>query len=101
MFGNEKASGDSENATLFNLFLKSVYNSKEPPLLIYTKSELNFIKASRLEIEELSQNLDLINSTGPNNLGNVILRNYCAKTLSKFLLFLFQTILDKGIFPNL
>ena len=43
-FGNEKASSDSEKATLFNLFFKSIYKSKEPPLLIYTKSKLNFIK---------------------------------------------------------
>ena len=99
-FGNEKASSDSEKATLFNLFFKSVYNSKEPSQMIYTKSKLNFIKTSRLEIEELSQNLDMNKSTGPDNLGNIILRN-CAKTLSKSLLLLFQTILNKEIFPEL
>ena len=43
-FDNEKAISDSEIATLFNLFFKSVYNSKEPPLLIYTKSKVNFYK---------------------------------------------------------
>ena len=99
-FGNEKASCDSEKATIFNLFIKIVYNSKEPTLLIYTKSKVNFIKTLRLENEEFSQNLDLNKSTGLDNLGNNILRN-CAKTLSKYLLLLFQTILNKGIFPQL
>ena len=68
--------------------------------MIYTKSKLNFIKTSRLENEELSQNLDLNKSTGPDNLGKIIIRN-CAKTLCKSLLLLFQTILNKGIFPEL
>ena len=99
-FGNEKASNDGEKATLFKLFFESVCNSKEIPLLIYTKSKFNFIKTSRLEIEELSQNLDLNKSTGPDNLGYIFIRN-CAKTLCKSLLLLFQTFQKKGIFPEL
>ena len=99
-FGNEKASSDSQKAIFFNLFFKSVYNNKEPPLLIYTKSKLHFIKILRLEIDNLSKNLDLKRSTGPDNLEIIFFRN-CAKTLSKSLLLRFQTVLNKGILPEL
>ena len=50
-------------------------------------------------IEKKKLELDINKATGPDNLGNLVYTTL-AKTISKSVLIIIQTFLNKGIFPE-
>ena len=95
----QKAETDQEKAKLFNQFFQSVFNEKQHHCITFENRGLNSLLFSETEIQHILEHLTLNKSTGPDNIGNIVLKK-CAFSLSKSLLLLFQTISNKGIFPR-
>ena len=75
-----------------------MYSNKvgyKPPVL---RRKYNFLQITENLISNISSELQLNNSRGPNNIGNIIF-NFCSATLSKSLVLLFRTISNKK-FPS-
>ena len=89
-----------EKTELFNKFFTSVYNTEGQISLKpeYEKSTTNYIRLNETEIKETLSKLDTKKACGPDNIGNIILKNLPA--LAKSLLMLFQTCINKGNFPS-
>ena len=104
---NIEASDDTEKANLFNTYFCSVFNDSETEPNTDSPTEqtnnnlklLATIKCTPENIEEILKSLEVKKSTGPDKLGNNILKA-CSKSLSKSLGFIFQTCLNKGVFPT-
>ena len=95
----QKTETDQEKAKLFNQFFQSVFNEKQHHCITFENRGLNSLLFSETEIQHILEHLTLNKSTGPDNIGNIVLKK-CAFSLSKSLLLLFQTISNKGIFPR-
>ena len=68
-------------------------------LSIFEKAKYNYIELNKDRIEKIMLELDIKKATGPDNLRNLVYTNL-AKTVSKSVLLIFQTFLNKGIFPE-
>ena len=94
------ATTDSEKCNLFNDFFSDVFNKdgkiNEPS--VYPKQRLNYLRISEEEIERQLLGLQANKACGPDNIGNIILKN--APALAKSLKLIFQTCLNKGKFPE-
>ena len=92
---------DKEKCDAFNQFFCNVFTKAEQitELNIFEKAKYNHIKTNKDCIEKIILELDINKATGPDNLGNLVYTNL-AKTVSKSILLIFQTFLDKGIFPE-
>ena len=85
------------DAILFYDFFSDVFIDKEQiqQEQTYPKSKLNYFTIS--EIEETLRGLQINKACGPDDIGNIILKNTLA--LAKSLKLVFQTSLNKGKFP--
>ena len=91
------ATTDSEKCNLndFDVFTKDG-KINEPS--VYPKQRLNYLRISEEEIERQLLGLQANKACGPDNIGNIILKN--APALAKSLKLIFQTCLNKGKFPE-
>ena len=90
----------SECANLFNSFFVSVFKQKDTNFQPnYPRKNLNWFKINQRRVETLLEDLKIGKSSGPDKFGNILLRN-AAKGLSKSLILIFQTIINKGTYPN-
>ena len=80
-----------------NSFFQKVYikNVDYKPTVLRRK--LNSLHITEKLISNISSKLQLNKSNGPKNFGNIIFK-FCSATLSKSLVFLFQTMSNKGKF---
>ena len=63
------------------------------------KREVNDIKITEKKIETVLESLLLNKSTGPDNIGNIVLEK-CCKPLPKSLLLLYKTVMNKSVYPS-
>ena len=63
------------------------------------RKNLNWFRINQRRVETLLEDLKNGKSSGPDKIGNILLRN-AAKGLSKSLTLIFQTIINKGTYPN-
>ena len=97
----QTANTNEEKAELFNLFFQSVFNSKRSKVenqFNFEEKGLNRFDISEKEIESIQNKLDTSKANGPDDVSNLLLKNL-TKTLSRSLLLLFQTFINKGKFP--
>ena len=92
---------DKEKCDAFNQFFCSVFTKAKQitELSIFEKAKYNHIELNKDCMEKIMLELDINKATGPDNLGNLVYTNL-AKTVSKLVLLIFQTFLDKGIFAE-
>ena len=85
------ATSDGEKCNLFNNFFSDVFTKygtiKEP--LVYSKQRLNYLRSSEEEIKRKLLGLQANKACGPENIGNLILKN--APALVKFLKIICET----------
>ena len=99
---------DNTNKTnIFNDYFASIssldpYESvpKLPDFNFSTESRIEHISTNELEVYRLLTKSNQHKSTGPDDIGNWILKN-CSQSLAGPLSILFNTSLDSGIFPKL
>ena len=94
------AKTDKEKCNLFNDFFSDVFIDKGQiqQEQTFPKSKLNYFTISEREIEETLRGLQINKACGPDDIGNIILKNTPA--LAKSLRLIFQTSLNKGKFPT-
>ena len=92
---------DKEKCDAFNQFFCSVFTKAKQitKLSIFETAKYNHIEMNKDCIEKIMLKLDINKATGPDNLGNLVYTNL-AKTVSKSVLLIFRTSLNKGIFPE-
>ena len=96
----------SDKAEVFNNYFASQQqlcfpNHHElPPLIIETVNNLDKITVSEHEVKKILQQLDTNKATGPDNVGNLLLKK-CASSLNKSLTSLFNKSFDLGQVPQL
>ena len=92
---------DKEKCDAFNQFFCSVFTKAEQitELSIFEKAKHNHIELKKDCIQKIMLELDINKATGPDNLGNLVYTNL-VKTVSKSVLLIFQTFLNRGIFPE-
>ena len=95
--GNTRGGSNREKADLLNPFYKSVYNEEKLTHLNPQHRNLITIEITDTEIEKILKNLKLNKATGPDKLGNVILKQ-CSKSHSKSLKLVLQTVRNKGLY---
>ena len=96
----ERSEKQSECANMFNSFFVSVFNQKDTNFQPnYPRKNLNCFRINQRRVETLLEDLKIGKSSGPDKIGNILLRN-AAKGLSKSLTLIFQTIINKGTYPN-
>ena len=98
---NETIAESSEDrANLFNSFFQSVFTKKKQSITPdHTKREVNDIQITEKKIKTVLESLLLNKSTGPDNIGNIVLKN-CCKSLPKSLLLLYKTVMNKSVYPS-
>ena len=75
--GNNRGEIDRKKADLFDRFFKSVFNEKNTTQLNLQHRILNSIEITDVENEKkILENLELNKTTGPDELGNIILKQY-------------------------
>ena len=85
---------------MFIIFFVSVFNQKDTNFQPnYPRKNLNWFRKNQRRVKTLLEDLKIGKSSGPDNIGNILLRN-AAKGLSKSLTLIFQTIFNKGTYPN-
>ena len=75
---NETIAESSEDrGNLFNSFFQSVFTKKKQSITPdHTKREVNDIQITEKKIETVLESLLLNKSIGPDNIGNIVLKNY-------------------------
>ena len=91
-------------ADIFNQFYAGVSTINDPDSPIPTNNIatgplLDSISISQHQVYELLSKLDTSKATGPDNIGNMLLKN-CAPSISKVLTKIFNLSLALGEFPN-
>ena len=98
---SDVASTDEAEAELFNRYFQSVFSNQQyndaPSSDGPTK--LNSIHFTTTEIKDVLERLDTNKAKGPDRISNKILKNL-ASSLSKSLLLLFNTIVNKASLPR-
>ena len=97
----QTANTNEEKAELFNLFFQSVFNSKISKVenqFNFEEKDLNRFDISEKEIESILNKLDTSKANGSTDMSNLFLKNL-SKTISRALLLLFQTFINKSKFP--
>ena len=95
-----RTSDDLEKSELFNNFFSNVFNVEGQLSTdqVYEKTENIFTKLSEDEIKVALSKLDANKACGSDNISNTVLKNL--SKLSKSLLLVFQTCINKGSFPS-
>ena len=57
------------------------------------------MKVDSTKVENLLKDLNITKSTGPDGIGNLLLRN-CSSSITKSVTFSYQTIMNKGTYPT-
>ena len=78
-----------------NFFFASFFNRKTEITTLCSKQNLDFIKVDSTEIKNLLKDINIHKSSGPDGIGNLLLRN-CSSSVT----FLYQTIMNKGTYPT-
>ena len=97
----QTANTNEEKAELFNLVFQSVFNpniSKFEHHFNFEEKNLNRFDISEKEIKSILNKLDTSKANGPDDICNLFLKNL-SKTISRSLLQLFQTFINKVNFP--
>ena len=86
---------------MFNHFFASVFTQSHQ---ITEDSEadaaqLNNLRISQKDVESVLTSPDVTKATGPDNIGNIVLKNL--PCLSKFLTLIFQTCINNGKYSQL
>ena len=98
---------DNENkANLFNAYFVSISSldiDRAPPQLpafnFKTDKRIELVQTTESEVEKLLSTLNPHKSTGPDGIGNWVLKT-CSHTLAKPLTTLFNKLLENGNFPK-
>ena len=90
---------DKQKAESFMYFFASVFNQKTEIPTPCLKQNLNFVKVDSTKVENQLKDLNIHKSTGPNGIGNLLLRN-CSSSITKSVAFLYQTLLNKGTYST-
>ena len=97
---------DDRKADIFNNYFASIASPDHSDLLPYlpnfqflTDSRIENIQTSEVEVQRLPSQLNANKSTGPDGIGNWVLK-HCSKSLSIPLTILFNKSLRDGIFPS-
>ena len=83
-----------------SICFSSVFHSKTSKVenqFIFEEKDLNRVDISEKEIESILNKLDTSKANGPDDISDLFLKNL-SKTLSRSLLLLFQTFINKGKF---
>ena len=97
----QTANTNEEKAELFNIFFQSDFNSKISKVenqFNFAEKDLNRFDISEKEIESILNKHDTSKANGSDDINNLFLKNL-SKTISRYLLLLFQTFINKGKFP--
>ena len=93
------ARDNSQKCEMFNQFFSSVFTPSENiNITDCKKSVLNTVLVTEEVISKILLGLDVNKACGPDNLGKIFLKNL--PRLSKSLKLVFQTYLNKGVFPE-
>ena len=65
----------------------------------YERGSLNTLRLTELSIKSTLSGLVTSKANGPDNIGNIVLKK-CSEPISKSLLQLYQTSLNKGVYPS-
>ena len=85
---------------MFNSFFVSVFNQKDTNFHPkYPRKNLNWFRINQGRVETLLEDRKIGKSSGSDKIWNILLRN-AAKGLSKSVTLIFQTIINKGTYPN-
>ena len=100
----ERSEKQSRNVQTCSTASLLVFNQKDTNFQpYYPRKDLNWFRINQRRVETLLEDLKIGKSSGPNKIGNILLRN-AAKGLSKSLTLIFQTIfqtiINKGTYPN-
>ena len=90
---------NSQKYELFDQFFPSVFKPSENiNIKNCKKSALNTVLVTEEVIRKMLLGLDENKTSGPDNIGNIFLKNL--PRLSKILKLVFQTCLNEGLFPK-
>ena len=99
-------SEDDRKADIFNNYFASIASldhseplPKLPDFQFLTDARIQNIQTSELEVQRLLSKLNVHKSTGPDAIGNWVLK-HCSSSLCKPLTALFNKSLSDGIFPS-
>ena len=106
MHNNILVSEDETKANLFNDYFASISSldtdgalPQLPGFTFETDSRIELVQTTDIEVEKLLSLLNPNKSTGPDGIGNWVLKN-CSHTLANPLTKLFNNLLEKGSFPD-
>ena len=93
---------DTDKANIYNDYFTSLssLDPKQPEFNCSIESRIEHISTNELEVYRLLTKLNQHKSTGPDDIGNLTLKN-CWQSPASPLSILFNTSLDSGTFPNL
>ena len=95
-YKGERTADDRKKCEMFNHFFASVLtqNHQITQDSEVDAAQLNALKISHKDVESVLTSLDVPKDKGPDNIGKIILKNL--PCMSKFLMLIFQTCLNKG-----
>lgn len=100
-YKSQTATSDQDKAELFNNFFASVFGSEHQieSMDTYGRGSLNNLRLTELSIKSTLSGLVTSKANGPDNIGYIVLKK-CSESISKSLLQLYQTSLNKGVYPS-
>ena len=97
---NKVAENDEGKANLFNQYFQSVFNLKTNKTNVdFGPNTFNKITCCEKQVTEILTFLKSKKAKGPDQIGNETLKQL-ATTLAKSLTVIFQTCLNKGVYPQ-
>ena len=99
-YEDEKSNDDAQKSMFFSDFFASVFlkSNQVDQNRTFAKKTCKHVNISETTILEILSKLETSKAWGPDNIGNLVLKNLPA--LSKFLLILFKAAISKGCFPS-
>ena len=99
-YEDEKSNDDAQKSKSFSDFFASVFlkSNQIDQNRTFAKKTYNHVKVNETKILEILSELETSKACGPDNIGNLVLKNLPA--LSKSLLIMFKAALFKGYFPS-